>query len=79
MRLQARADLDAAALGGGRSRIDDDVQGRQFVLAVTERFARQALDAVAFHGVARGLDADGEPEPGLARFVGTSEDEEQRI
>ena len=49
------------------------------MLAVTERFARQALNAVAFHGVARGLDADGEPEPGLARFVGTSEDEEQRI
>jgi hypothetical protein len=77
--LQARADLDAAALGGGRSRVDDDVQGGQFVLAVAERFAREALDAVALDGIARGLDADGEPESRLARFVGTREYEEQRI
>jgi len=45
--LQARADLGAAARGSGRSRVDDDVQGRQFVLAVAERFAREALDAIA--------------------------------
>jgi hypothetical protein len=79
VRLQARADLDAAAAGGGRSRVDDYVQGGQFVLAVAERFAGEALDAIAFHGVARGLDADCKPQPGLARFVGTSYHEEQRI
>jgi len=79
VRSQARADLDTAARSGGRSRVDDEVQGGQFVLAVAERFARETLDAIALDGVARGLDADGEPEPGVARFVGTCEHEEQRI
>ncbi len=79
MRLQARADLDAAALGGRRPRVDDDVQGGQLVLAMTERFAREALDAVALDGVARGLDADGEAKPGLSCVVGSGNHEEQRI
>ena len=49
------------------------------MLTVAERFAREALQPVALHGVACGLDADGKPEPCLARFVGTSDHEEQRI
>jgi len=77
--LQARADLDAAAPGGRRSRVDDDVQGRQFVLAVAERLARKTLESIALDGVACGLDAYGKTEPRLARIVGTSDHEEQRI
>jgi hypothetical protein len=49
------------------------------VPVVTERFAREALDAVALDGVARSLDADGEAEPGLACIVGSGDHEEQRI
>ena len=79
MRLQARADLDTAALGGRGARVDDDVEGRQLVLAMAKRFARETLDAIALDGVSCRLDADGEPEPGLARFVGSRDHEEQRI
>ena len=49
------------------------------MLAVTEGLARQALESIAFDRVAGGLDADGKTEPCLARFVGTSDHEEQRI
>jgi len=49
------------------------------VLALAERFAGQALESVALDGVASGLDAHGQTEPRLARFVGTSDHEEQRI
>ena len=49
------------------------------MLAVAERFAREALEPVALGGVAGGLDADGKAEPCLACFAGTGDHEEQRI
>ena len=77
--LQARAESRRCCLAGRRSRVDDDVQGGQLLLAVAERFTNQALDAIAVHGVAGRLDADGEAEAGVAQVVGPCDHHEQRI
>jgi hypothetical protein len=79
VRRKTRANLGVGRLGGWSSRVDDDVHGRQVLLAVSERFAHEALQSIALDGVAGGLDADCKPEPGAAGIIGTSDDQEQRV
>ena len=59
---QARAYRRVVRAGGAGARVDDHVHGRQVLLAVTERFAGEALQAIALRGVSRGLHADSESE-----------------
>jgi len=79
VRGQARAEFVVAALAGGRSRVDDDVQGREFLLAVAERFSDEALQSIALHGVAGRLHPYREPEPCVTCIIGPRNHLEQRV
>jgi hypothetical protein len=76
---KARAEFVVAALAGGRSRIDDDVHGREFLLAVAERFSGEALQTIALDGVAGRLHTYREPEPCVTRIIGSRDHLEQRV
>ena len=62
-----------------RARVDHDVDRRQRAQLLAERLTRDALQAIALHGIARRLDPDGKAEPCSTGGVGTRDDEEQRI
>ena len=76
---KARADLGVRRLGRGGARIHDEVHGRQFLLAVTERFPDETLQAIASHRVAGCLDANRKPQSRTARFIGAGDHHEQCI
>jgi len=67
--LQVRAQLRSRRVTGGRPRRDDEVHGRQFILAQAEALANEAPDAIARHGVADSFRCNRESEPRVAELV----------
>jgi hypothetical protein len=79
MGSQAGTDLCVRRLAGRDPCVHHEIHGRQFLLAVSKRFAREALHAIAVDRVACGFDPDGETEAGMSESTGSHDDEKQCV
>lgn len=59
--------------------IDDDVDGRQFMLVMSKRFADQSLQVIAPNGTADDTGRDRQPKARLRTIIASNENREQRI
>jgi hypothetical protein len=76
---QARADRCVVGSGSAGARVDDDVHGWQLRLAVSERFAGQALQTIALDSVAGSLDTNRQAEPCATGVIRARDHREQRV
>lgn len=79
MLFQALGQAAARGISGRRAGTYYDIDGGQLVLMKTERFANQALDAIAPDGVTHGLGGDGDTQSWKRQLIGSHDDREHRI
>lgn len=79
MTLEAARDRRVVGIAGAGARIDDDVDGGQFMLVVSKRFANQPLQAITSNGAADDSGGNRQPQSRLGAAVAANEDCEQGI
>ena len=79
MARDAGPDLRVRGLAGRAPCIHHEIHGRQLLLAMSERFAHETLEAVTVDGIAGGLHADREPEACMANDVRPRDHHKQRV